>query len=71
MDYFHTDSPTTLDWLARVVMRAEAEGMRLRFRTQGTTLQVKLGEGTWTAPIESTPDPYRDNSGNTVYDIIR
>jgi len=62
MEYFHTDSPTTLDWLARVVLNAEQNNRSLRFRTVGNDLMVKVGEGAWTAPIGSTPDPYRDNS---------
>ena len=61
--YFHTDSPTTLDWLARVVMLAEENYQSLRFDVDSEgRLKVKRGEGTWSPPIDSTPDAYRDNS---------
>lgn len=65
MKYFHTDSQNTLEWLGNVVRRAENEGLRLRIRTDSQNrLMVKLGGGCWTAPIDSTPDPWRDDSSH-------
>lgn len=62
--YFHTDSEKTVRWLAAVLATAEHHGRSVRFAVGGDgSLKVKVGEGAWTAPIASTPDPYRDQSG--------
>lgn len=58
--YFHTDEPSFLIWFEAVVSRAATEGRKLRLDTdeQGN-LRIKLGEGVWSPPFQSTPDPYR------------
>lgn len=63
MTYFHTDSARTLSWLANVIREAEHnnQSIRLDVDSEGR-LKVKRGESMWTAPILSTPDPYRDLS---------
>lgn len=61
-NYFHTDNASTTAWLAGVLHRAQTEGLDIRLSVDANnSLKVKLGEGMWSAPIESTPDPYRDN----------
>jgi hypothetical protein len=59
-DYFHTDDPQMVDWLAKVFTLAAERGNKVRILTEGTTLKLKVGEGAWTSPFQSTPDPYRD-----------
>ena len=67
MDYFSTDDRETVDWLAEVFHNASMNERRVRLRTdEKNQLQVKIGEGGWTAPIKSTPDPYRDLTTNTL-----
>jgi hypothetical protein len=61
--YFHTDSPSTIYWLANVLATAHTTGRRVRFDVDSEgNLKVKVGEGMWTAPLASTPDPYREVS---------
>lgn len=64
--YFHTDSPTTLDFIARVAALAEEnyQSLRIDVDSEGN-LKIKRGEGVWSPPIPSTPDPYRDASQQT------
>ena len=70
MDYYHTDAPDMVEWLAAVFAQAAEHGRKVRIRTGiDNTLQLKIGEGAWTTPFESTPDPHRD-SGNTLLTII-
>lgn len=59
--YFHTDNPRTIAWLASVLDLASLNGQRVRFNVdeQGR-LSVKRGNGVWSPPLDSTPDPYRD-----------
>lgn len=61
MTYYHTDDPRMLQWLENVLRTTREQNRCIRFRTEGTTLKVKVGEGVWTAPFQSTPDPYRDS----------
>lgn len=60
MDYYHTEDPVMLDWLIAVLSTARHHERRVRILTEGTTLKIKVGEGVWTAPFQSDPDPYRD-----------
>jgi hypothetical protein len=62
MDYFMTDDPVTLDYLARVITLARENNQRLRIRTDSENrMQIKRGEGMWTPPFPSMPDQYRDS----------
>lgn len=61
--YFHTDSVSAKDLISALAERALDTGARLRINVdEDGRLTMKVGEGAWTAPIVSTPDPYRDNS---------
>jgi hypothetical protein len=60
-NYFHTDEPRMVSWLADVMATARDEGRKVRLHTDSQgNLRVKVGEGMWTAPFKSTPDPARD-----------
>lgn len=59
--YFHTDSDSAREFLDVVTRLANEDGQRLRIDVDADgSLRIKRGEGTWSAPIRSTPDPYRD-----------
>jgi len=61
--YFHTDSARTKFWLASVLTQAYEQDRSIRFDVlPDGSLKVKVGEGMWSPPIDSTPDPYRDLS---------
>lgn len=61
--YFHTDNQTVLDTLAYAIVHAQQCCARLRIQTDDKgRIQYKIGEGMWSGPINSTPDPYRDGS---------
>lgn len=60
-DYFSTDNDRDMEWLENVLRTAREAGRRVRLDTSGAVLRVKVGEGMWTAPVEGTADPYRDN----------
>jgi hypothetical protein len=61
-NYFHTDDPRTTLWLANVLSQAKQNGHRVRLSVDSNNnLRVKIEGGMWTAPISSTPDPYRDS----------
>ena len=58
--YFHTDSGSARYFIESVVRLAEENGQRLRIDVDSEgNLRIKRGEGVWSAPIPSTPDPYR------------
>ena len=60
-NYFHTDDSRMVQWLANVMQKAADEGHHVRILTDSNgDLKVKVGEGCWTAPFRSTPDPHRD-----------
>lgn len=61
--YFHTDSGSALFFIESVARLAEEnnQSMRIDVNDKGE-LRVKRGESAWSAPIGSTPDPYRDQS---------
>lgn len=60
--YFHTDSVSTKDLISALAERALDTGDSLRISVdEAGRLKMKVGEGMWTAPMFSTPDPYRDN----------
>lgn len=61
--YFHTDDIDVLNALAAAISRAQQKGtLRILVNDDGS-MQYKVGEsGTWTLPIGSTFDPYRDSS---------
>jgi hypothetical protein len=59
--YFHTDNPYTVGRIADSLARAKEQGQRIRFDvTPNGQLRYKIGGGVWSAPISSTPDPWRD-----------
>lgn len=61
--YFHTDSGSARHFIAEVARLADENDQRLRIAVDPDgSLRIKRGEGVWSAPIVSTPDPYRDNS---------
>ena len=61
--YFHTDEPAMILLIAGIAQRAIENGQSLRFDIDSEgNLKMKRGEGIWSAPFASTPDPYRDNS---------
>lgn len=58
--YFHTDSSSATELIAKMALRAALENKRLRIYVDGNgTLKIKVGAETWSAPVYSTPDPYR------------
>ena len=60
--YFHTDDMNTVDILMYALTDASANNKRVRIDVDHEgNLTFKVGEGMWSAPIASTPDPYRDN----------
>lgn len=63
MRYYHTDDPSMVQWLANVFATAAENGRKVRIKTNSRDeLFIKVGEGAWTAPFQSTLDPYRDAS---------
>ena len=59
--YFSTNSERTIGWLANVCLQAAAQGRRVRIQTDSdNNLRIKVGEGAWSPPLASDPDPYRD-----------
>ena len=61
--YFHTDNLMYIWSIAEAASRAESEGRRFRVNVDADgNLTYKVGEGMWSPPFESTPDPYRDGA---------
>ena len=61
--YFSTDDPEVIAFIAAVAETAVENGNRLRIDVDGLgALRIKRGEGMWSPPFYSTPDPYRDLS---------
>lgn len=61
--YFHTDDPAMLDLLSNIATVALIKGQSVRIDVDDKgALKIKRGEGRWTAPFDSTPDPYRDGA---------
>lgn len=59
--YFHTDSGSARTFIENVARLANEQDQRLRIDVDDEgNLRMKRGEGMWSAPISSTPDPYRD-----------
>lgn len=59
--YFHTDDSTMAGYIADVAKTAEDTHTRLRLDVDSEgNLRIKRGEGVWSPPFASTPDPYRD-----------
>ena len=57
---FHTDDPSVVSHVAYLAEAAAKDGRRFRLNVDSDgNLKIKVGEGMWTAPIRSTPDPYR------------
>lgn len=55
--YFHTDNVGTMGRLRLALANAD----KIRFSVDSAgRLKFKVGEGMWSEPIPSTPDPYRD-----------
>jgi hypothetical protein len=60
--YFHTDDKSLIGYLADVFKTAEETGTRIRLNVNSDgSLIIKRGEGIWSPPFASTPDPYRDS----------
>lgn len=60
--YFHTESDNVVAALAGLLSAAADNGKRIRIDVDhGGSPRIKVGEGMWSAPLVSTPDPYRDN----------
>lgn len=60
--YFHTDDADVISVIDKAVGEAKMNDRRLRIDVDKFgRLRVKVGEGCWTEPFASTPDPYRDN----------
>lgn len=61
--YFSTDSTSAREFIENVARLATENDQRLRIDVDSAgNLRIKRGEGIWSAPIMSTPDPYRDLS---------
>lgn len=58
--YFHTDDEYTAEKIGKNILHAGQDGKRVRIKIENGALSFKIGEGMWSAPIASTPDPYRD-----------
>lgn len=61
--YFSTDDPNLMSTLGYLLTEGAKQGGRIRFDVdENGRLKYKAGEGMWSPPISSTPDPYRDGS---------
>jgi hypothetical protein len=58
--YFHTDRDLDLATLAEAITRADVEGKSFRINVENGILTYKVGSGTWSPPMRSTLDMYRD-----------
>ena len=59
--YFHTENQMTIWGLAEALCQAGNYEKAVRFDVDSEgRLKYKVGEGMWSAPIASDPDPYRD-----------
>ena len=59
--YFHTDDQNVLARIRLATGQAQQNGSRIRFSVDANgTFKFKVGEGMWSEPISSTPDPQRD-----------
>jgi hypothetical protein len=54
---YHTDNPQDIERLAACLEHARDYGKRVRLDVVDGSLKVKIGEGIWSAPMASTPDP--------------
>jgi len=59
-NYFHTDEPEVLAFIANAAQTALEQGTGLRLSTESKYLRLKVGGGSWTWPFESTEDYARD-----------
>lgn len=58
--YFHTDSTSAREFVENVARLATENDQSLRIDVDAKgNLRIKRGEGMWSAPIASTPDPHR------------
>lgn len=58
--YFHTDRDIDLATLAEAITRADATGASFRINVENGVLTYKVGGGSWSPPMRSTVDAYRD-----------
>lgn len=58
--YFHTDEPLALATLAEAITRADVNGQSFRINVENGVLTYKVGGGSWSPPMRSTLDAYRD-----------
>lgn len=60
-DYFYTEDPATIEWLANVFMTAKQNGQPVRLHVDSVgRLRVKRGGSAWSAPLTSDIDLNRD-----------
>lgn len=60
-DYFYTEDPATIEWLANVFMTAKQNGQSVRVHVDSVNrLRVKRGQSLWSAPIEPDIDFNRE-----------
>lgn len=58
--YFHTDRDLDLATLAEAITRADATCASFRIHVDNGVLIYKVGGGSWSPPMRSTVDMYRD-----------
>jgi hypothetical protein len=59
--YFHTDNRDSVEFFIQMLAQAFNDDRRIRINVdEHGSLTYKIGEGGWSHPIRSTPDPYRD-----------
>lgn len=61
--YFSCNNKETANFLANVIRMAQHKDQRVRIDVDSEgNLRIKRGEGMWSSPMPSDPDPYRDLS---------
>lgn len=56
-DYFYSEDPATIEWLANVFMTAKQNGQTIRVHVDSLNrLRVKRGASVWSPPFESDHD---------------
>ena len=59
MRYFHSDDPEFLRRLTDALLHPDTYRVRVAVG-EDNSLMLKINGGVWSAPIASTPDPWRD-----------
>jgi hypothetical protein len=63
-EYFHTNDPATIAYIAAVCNTALEQGQAVRIDVSNRDLRIKRGSGVWSAPIGSDHDYNRDGEEN-------